>query len=103
MALNIEGAKIGYDENNMNATLNHVHNDCVIYAKNALRQNLATLRDELHACWIGQSAENFLSNMEKDVEDICKGLDSGYEGLEAEFKKALAEMTAVDESLVTKR
>lgn len=103
MALNIEGATIGYDENSMTATLNHVHNDCVVTAKNALRQNLSTLRDEVHACWVGQSANNFMDNMERDVEEICKGLDAAYDGLEAEFKKVLAGLSEIDQELIEKR
>lgn len=103
MALNIEGASVGYDENSMNSTLNHVHNDCVVSAKNALRQNLSTLRDAVHACWVGQSANNFMDNMDKDVEEICKGLDAAYEGLEAEFKKVLAGLSEIDQNLIEKR
>lgn len=103
MALNISGATIGYDENSMTQTLNHVHNDCVVTAKNALRQNLATLRDEVHACWVGQSANNFMDNMEHDVEEICKGLDAAYDGLEAEFKKVLAGLSEIDQELIDKR
>lgn len=103
MALTIEGATIGYDENSMRTTLNNVHNDCVTAAKNALRSNLSTLREEVHACWVGTSANNFMDNMEKDVDDICRCLDAAYEGLEAGFNEALAGLTAVDEGLVAKR
>ena len=103
MALNIDGASIGYDENQMASTLNHVHNNCVIATKNALRANLAQLRQEVHACWVGQSANNFMDNMEHDVDEICKGLDAAYEGLEAEFKKVLAGLAEIDQELVEKR
>lgn len=103
MALNMEGASIGYDENQMMATLSNVHNNCVIATKSALRTNLAQLRDEVHACWVGQSANTFMDNMEHDVEEICKGLDAAYEGLEAEFKKVLAGLAEIDQQLVDKR
>lgn len=103
MALGIEGATIGYDEGNMVSTLNHVHNDCVVTAKNALRNNLSTLRSEVHACWVGQSANNFMDNMEHDVEEICKGLDAAYEGLVAEFQKVLAGLAEIDQELIEKR
>ena len=103
MALDISGASIGYDEGNMISTLNHVHNNCVQFAKNALRANIATLRTEVHACWVGQSANNFMDNMEHDVEEICKGLDAAYDGLEAEFKKVLAGLAEGDQELIDKR
>ena len=103
MALTIEGASIGYDENQMMTTLSNVHNNCVISTKNALRNNLAQLRDSVHACWVGKSAETFLENMDHDVEEICKGLDAAYDGLEAEFKKVVAGLAEIDQELVDKR
>ena len=72
MGLNIEGASIGYDEGSMNATLQHVENDCINQTKEQLRNRLAQLRDEVNACWVGQSAETFKSNMDHDVQEICK-------------------------------
>ena len=38
MALNIEGATIGFDANNLQSTLNHIQNNCVNNAKNALKR-----------------------------------------------------------------
>ena len=103
MALNLEGATIGYDENTMASTLDHIHNNCVIKAQNELRKNLSTLRDSVHACWVGQSANTFMDNMQSDVDTICQGLDSAYAALEAEFKKVLAGLAEIDQSLVEKR
>lgn len=103
MALNIEGASIGYDEGNMVTTLNNVHQNCVERAKTALRTNIATLRDEVHACWVGKSADTFMHNMEHDVDEICRGLDAAYEGLVAEFKKVLAGLAETDQTLIERR
>lgn len=103
MALTIEGASHGYDENNMVTTLEHVHNNCVQEAKTALRNNLAQLNNSVNDCWVGQSAETFKQNMNHDVEEICKGLDAAYEGLEAEFKKVLAGLSEIDQELIEKR
>ena len=103
MALNLGKASIGYDENSMISTLNKVHNNCVITTKTALRTNLRQLRDEVHACWVGESANIFMDNMEHDVEEICKGLDAAYAGLEAEFKKVIAGLAEIDRELVQKR
>lgn len=103
MALTIDGATVGYSEEHMNNTLAHVHNNCVIATKKALRNNLNQLRDNVHACWQGQSAETFLANMETDVGKICDGLDSAYNGLVAEFKKVLAGLAEIDQSIVERR
>lgn len=103
MALTIENASVGYDENNLSKTLSNVHNDCVIRAKSELRNNLSNLNSSVNDCWVGQSAENFKSNMQHDVDEICKGLEAAYEGLEAEFNKVIAGLAKVDEDLIVKR
>lgn len=103
MALSIDGATIGYDQNQMITTLNNVHNNCINRTKTALRTNLAQLRDEVHACWVGKSAETFLSNQEHDIEIICSGLDAAYAGLEAEFKKVIAGLAQIDQDLIQAR
>ena len=103
MALGIDGATIGYDQNQMLATLNNVHNNCVNRTKTALRTNLEQLRLEVHACWVGKSAETFMSNQEHDIEVICNGLDAAYDGLEAEFKKVIAGLAEIDQQLIQSR
>ncbi len=103
MGLTIEGAKIGYDRSQMVNTLNHVHNNCVLHAQRQLRANLTNLRAEVRKCWAGQSAENFMDNMDHDVDEICKGLEKAYQGLEGEFKKVLAGLAGIDRNLIKKR
>jgi uncharacterized protein YukE len=103
MALTIENASVGYDENNLSKTLSNVHNNCVIEAKTELRNKLSELNSAVNDCWVGQSAETFKSNMQHDVEEICKGLDAAYEGLEAEFNKVIAGLSEVDQQLIDAR
>lgn len=103
MSLTIENATHGYDNSNVLSTLEHVHNDCVQHAKDQLRANIEGLRTEVHACWVGESANNFMDNMSHDVEEICKGLDAAYEGLKEEFNKVVAGISEIDKNLVQKR
>ncbi len=103
MALNISGASIGYDENNVTAALNRIENDVIANMKSELRNRLSQLRDEVNQCWIGKSAETFKENMDHDVELICQGLDAAYTGLENEFNKIKAGLAEVDQELVQKR
>ena len=79
------------------------HNNCVVEAQNSLRTNMATLREEVHACWVGQSANTYLENMQTDVDQIIQGLEEAYRALEAEFKKALSGLAEIDQQLVDKR
>ena len=103
MGLNIEGATIGYDSGHLTSTLNNIHNNCVVKAQNNLRRSLNTLRDSVHECWQGKSAEAFLANMEGDVDKLCSILQDQYNALEGTFKQTLAEMKELDEGLVNRR
>lgn len=103
MGLTIEGASIGYDSNAKTTTLNNIHNNCVEHTKSALRTQLDTLRTAVNACWVGQSAENFKSNMDYDVNEICKGLDDAYQSLVAAFDKAEAGLAETDQQLIQPR
>lgn len=103
MALGIDGASIGYDQNNMQSTLNRIENDCVNQAKQSLRNQISQLRDEVHNCWVGKSADTFMDNMQHDVDEICKGLDAAFDGLKAEFEKIVAGLAEIDQELIQKR
>ena len=58
MALTIENASIGYDANNLQSTLNNIHNNCVESTKTALKTNLDELRTAIDECWVGSSGTN---------------------------------------------
>lgn len=103
MGLTIDNASIGYDSGHLTATLNHIHNNCVVKAQNKLRGNLGTLRDSVHDCWQGKSAEAFLNNMQEDVNKLCTLLGQQYQALEGQFKSTLAQMKELDENLVQNR
>ena len=103
MALDISRASVGYNANQMKKTLNHIESNCVLAAKKSLRSNIQGLRTEVHKCWVGKSADNFMANMQSDVDKICKGLDQAYAGLEAEFKKVLAGLAQIDQGLIERR
>lgn len=103
MALEFEQSTIGYDKTALKSTLQHVHNDCVLYAETELRKSLNGLSDDLKDCWVGVSARNFMLNMISDVDKICKGLDTAYENLEGEFNAVLSGLAKVDEELIERR
>ena len=103
MALNIEGATIVFDANNLQSTLNHIQNNCVNHAKNSLKRNMDTLRSSVDACWVGQSAETFKDNMQHDVDEICKQLDAAYEALKSVFNNVQNSYAELDENLISGR
>ena len=103
MALNIEGATIGFDANNLQSTLNHIHNNCVVNAQNSFKRNMDTLRTAVDECWVGQSAETFKSNMQSDVDQICKQLDDAYAALKGVFQSVQNQYAELDEGLIARK
>lgn len=103
MALNINNATIGYDANEVQTALNNIRTDVIGATQDALRQNMNSLREAVDNVWVGQSAENFKSNMSTDMEAICSYLDEAYESLKNELNQITNEMSQIDENLVEKR
>lgn len=101
MALTIENASFGYDANNLQSTLNNIHNNCVESTKSALRTNLDELRTAIDNCWVGSSAEKFKDQMQRNVDDICKGLDLAYDSLCSTFYNAQSDMQSVDDEIAS--
>ena len=100
MALNIEGATVGYDSEGVNDLLNQIKADVIEDAKTKLKESESTLTEALDAIWQGKSEETFKSNMHADVLVVCDALDKAYATLHAEVYKTVYAMGHVDENLV---
>ena len=75
MALNIEGATLGYDANNVQDALNSLNMQVIEGSKIRLKNSLLSLRETVDSVWVGQSAEQFKKNMDYDVDTIFNALD----------------------------
>ncbi len=103
MALNITNATIGFDSNEVQTALNNIRTDVIGATQESLRQNMSSLREAVDAVWVGQSAENFKTNMTTDMEAICKSLDDAFESLKNELTQITNGMAEIDQNLVEKR
>ena len=101
--LNIGGADIGFDANEVQRALNDIHAHVIETTENALRFNLTNLDAAVDEVWSGKSAETFKSNMHFDVEAICKALDEAYEGLKIQFAQMTNAMNEFDANLIQER
>lgn len=103
MALTIEGATIGFNQDNVATAINnlqvHVINDTIT----KMNESMASLREYVDNAWVGQSAEIFKENMEYDKNEVFDGLNDAYEQLKAEMYDIVNEMADVDNNLVTRR
>ena len=103
MALDIGGATLGVDANNIQEALNRLNVECIQETITLMNTSMSSLRDAVDSAWVGQSAEVFKSNMEKDKETISKALNDAYEVLKSEMYQIVNEMEAADAELVKER
>lgn len=103
MALNIEGATIGFDSNNVETALNNLNTKCIQDTINKMNSSMSSLREWVDAAWVGASADQFKKNMETDKEKISEALRSTYDILKSEMYQIVNEMAAADAELVKGR
>lgn len=103
MALNIENATIGFDENNVETALNNLNTKCIQDTITKMNNSMQGLREYVDSAWVGASAEQFKNNMEADKNKIAQSLQDTYDILKSEMYQIVNEMAAADEELVKGR
>ena len=103
MALNIEGATLGFDANNVQAAINSLNTEVIENTKVTMNQKLSELRTAVDTIWVGASAEQFKKNMEFDVNKICSQLDETKKILEEELYNIVNKMGELDQNLIKGR
>lgn len=100
MALTIENATVGYNQDGIKSLMEDIKANVIEEAKNSLKNSENTLDEALDEIWQGKSEETFKSNMHEDVLVVCDALDTAYNTLAAEIYRAGHAMGRVDEELV---
>lgn len=103
MALNISGADIGYDQNEVQTAINNLNTVCIADTIELMTSGMADLRTAVDAVWIGQSAESFKNNMETDKTNIINGLNDSETVISAQFADIISTWDDVDQNIVTER
>ncbi len=103
MSLQISGADVGADINGITQALNNLQQKVILDAINKMNSSLSTLRESVDEAWVGQSAENFKSNMETDKDAIVQALQDSYDSLKSEMDQIISKMGEADEALIEKR
>ena len=103
MALNIENATIGFDENNVEKSLNNLNVRCIGETIDLMKSSYMNLQTAVDAAWVGASAEQFKKNVLSDIDVISQSLQDTYEILKSEMYQVVNEMAAVDAELVKAR
>lgn len=103
MALNIENATIGFDENNVEKSLNNLNVRCIGETIDLMKSSYMNLQTAVDAAWVGASADQFKKNVLSDINVISESLQETYEILRSEMYQVVNEMAAVDAELVKAR
>ncbi len=103
MALNIEGATLGYDANNVQAAFNSLNQEVIGETIILLKQGLEKLNQATDQVWVGQSAEQFKKNMQYDADFISERLEETRDILKTELDEIVNKMDEVDQNLVKGR
>lgn len=103
MALNIEGATLGYDANNVMAAFNSLNQVVIGETVQKLQQGTAGVRSDVDSVWVGASAEQFKKNIDFDADVISKALYETREVLKGELAQIVIKMDEVDQNLVSER
>jgi hypothetical protein len=103
MALNIEGATLGYDANNVQKVLNDMNVDVIAKSISAMEMGMIGLRGDVDRVWVGASAQQFLRNMDYDVDKITDALNASHDVLKEELHQIISKMDELDRNLVKGR
>ena len=103
MALTIQGATIGVDANGIQALINELQTHVIDDTISAMNAAQSGLRDKVDAAWVGQSAENFKTNMETDKKVLETALKESFDTLKSELYNIASTIGEEDQSLVQTR
>lgn len=100
MALTIEGADIGYDQQGLQQLIKDIQTNVIDQACTELDNAATNLEKDLEPVWQGHSAKQFVTNMKEDIKAIKSALETGKDALEKELSQITNAMTQIDQDLV---
>lgn len=100
MALEISGASIGYNQKGLGDCLLAIHTEVIGSAITAMNDSYETFCQQVDSCWVGNSADTFKKNFEKNQERIEDGLKAAEEALETQFDLIMYELAHADSELI---
>lgn len=103
MALKIENASIGYDEDGVRKLSNDIHSNVIIATKDIMSSEVTAIHDIVGEHWVGGSAEIFKTNMEHDMTVVSQALDNEYTDLVSKLQEVATVMGEKEEEVITKR
>lgn len=104
MGLGINGATIGYDTNELNDAMQRLNTEVISVAIEKMTSEMATLREQVDAVWVGQSAESFKNNMEFDKKVIIDALEKiRDEEIRGFMDQIVSNFDEIDQNLVKER
>ena len=101
--LNIFGASIGYDSDQLKKTYENLHTVCIADTITMMKNRTKDIKDFVDKAWVGSSAETFKLNWDKDVAFVEKNLNAISKKLEEQFNTITSTMGKKEDDIVTSR
>lgn len=102
MALDISGASIGYNSENLAKALENIHTEVIQKTIDKMQRSRDTFTDWLHTAWVGHSADNFENNFAIQQVRIAVVLQKAEAMLRTQFGQILKELSHADAELIKK-
>lgn len=103
MALNLEGATIGFDVDQISVALDKLNEVVIEETANKMRKEEEDVEKVLRTAWVGQSANIFMDNMSTDRKNVVKALQAARTVLNNELYNIASRMVELDQGLVQRR
>ena len=97
--MDFQGASYGVDIMGINQYISDLNTAILTKVSNVIR-NTSEVETEVKAGWVGQSADQFLLNLNKAADTMCDTLKELEKTFEAEIKGIKDQMTDFDDTLV---
>lgn len=102
MALDIQGASIGYDVQGIKDLMDQIHTEVVSKTIDKMHAKESEIETWVSDAWVGQSADNFVSNLKGYQGELEKVLNKAEAGLKSEFSQIQSEIKNADNELIKK-
>jgi hypothetical protein len=102
-SLDIDKATVGYKSQGVGDLLTDIRMNVVEDAATKLENGAERLMEAVNTIWVGNSADQYKTNLQNDVKKVCKALRDAYSSMEIEITNIGYKLSEVDNQLVKAR
>ena len=101
--LGITNATQGYDASGIIKYIEAIRANLIEKAIIKMREGEIQVKEAVDSVWVGKSADIYKTNLDHDVNEICKALTEAQHVLNQSIWHAASHIKTIDENIVKKR